>query len=74
MLKINDIVQQVKVKVDEKGTEAAVLTYVPIDAGGLPTEITEPFVMTVNRPFMFEIAEENSNTILFSGVINNIEK
>ena len=33
----------------------------------------EPIVMTVDRPFLFEIVEESSGMVLFTGIINNIE-
>ena len=59
---------------DENETEAAALTEMCVAMGLPPTEIKEPVVMNVNRPFMFEIAEEYSNTILFTGIINNIEE
>lgn len=72
-VRVDDISQQVKIKVDENETEAAALTEMCIAMGPPPTEKIEPVVMNVNRPFMFEIAEEYSNTILFTGIINNIE-
>lgn len=71
-VRINNISQQVKIKVDENETEAAALTEMCVAMGPPPTEIKEPVVVNVNRPFMFEIAEEYSNTILFTGIINNI--
>ena len=72
-LQISDITQQVKIKVDEQGTEAAAVTFEAV-AGCCPPEIEPtPKVMRVNKPFLFEIVEETTNTILFSGVINNIE-
>ena len=71
-LQISDIVQQVKIKVNENETEAAALTEVVMCLGCPPTEPKKPVVMTVNRPFLYEIAEEYSNTILFTGLINNI--
>ena len=72
-LQISDIAQQVKIKVDEQGTEATAVTFEAV-AGCCPPEIEPmPKVMRVNKPFLFEIAEETTNTILFSGVINNIE-
>lgn len=73
-VRIDDISQQVKIKVDENETEAAALTEMCVAMGPPPTEIQEPVVVNVNRPFMFEIAEEYSNTILFTGIINNIEE
>lgn len=72
-VRIDNISQQVKIKVDENETEAAALTEMCVAMGPPPTEIKEPVVVNVNRPFMFEIAEEYSNTILFTGIINNIE-
>ena len=72
-LQISDIAQQVKIKVDEQGTEAAAVTFMA-EAGCCPPEVEPtPKVMKVNKPFLFEIVEETTHTILFSGVINNIE-
>ena len=73
-LQISDILQQVKIKVNENETEAAALTEVVMCLGCPSPEPKKPVVMTVNRPFLFEIAEEYSNTILFAGLINNIEE
>ena len=72
-LQIADIAQQVKIKVDENGTEAAAVTFLP-EPGCCPRdEKLSSKVMRVNKPFLFEIVEESTNTILFSGVINNID-
>ena len=72
-LQISDIAQQVKIKVDENGTEAATVTFMT-EVGCCPPEVEPtPKVMKVNKPFLFEIVEETTLTILFSGVINNIE-
>lgn len=71
-LQITDIAQQVKIKVNENETETAALTYM-CEAGCLPPEEQpKPIVMNVNRLFLFEIAENYSNTILFTRHINNI--
>ena len=72
-LQISDIAQQVKIKVDENGTEAAAVTFDVMAAGCPNFERPRPKVMKVNKPFLFEIVEETTHTILFSGVINNIE-
>lgn len=72
-LQISQIKQQVKVSVDENGTEAAAVTYMGMCGCCPPEEKPESVVMTVNRPFIFEVAEDTTNTILFTGVINNIE-
>jgi len=71
-MQIDDIHQKVKIKIDENETEAAALTEVCVVMGGPPGDIVAPIVMNVNRPFMFEIVEEYSNTILFAGIIRNI--
>lgn len=74
-LQISDIAQRVKIIVNETETEAAALTYV-VNVGCPPYEETvddEPIVMTVDRPFLFEIVEESSGMVLFTGIINNIE-
>ena len=72
-IQISDIAQKVKIIVNETETEAAALTSV-IDVGGLPPEeeYEKPIVVTVDRPFLFEIMEESSGIILFTGIINDI--
>ena len=73
VLQIADIAQQVKIKVDENGTEAAAVTFMA-EPGCCPRdEDLQPKIMKVNKPFLFEIVEESTNTILFTGAINDIE-
>lgn len=72
-LQISDIAQQMIIKVGENGTEAAAVTFDVMAAGCPNFERPKPKVMKVNKPFLFEIVEESTNMILFSGVINNIE-
>ena len=72
-IQISDIAQKVKIIVNETETEAVALTSI-VCAGCLPPEEDDkPIVMTVDRPFFFEIVEETSGTILFTGIINDIE-
>lgn len=72
-LQISDIVQQVKIKVNESGTEAAAATFTPMVGCSPSDEKLQPKIMKVNKPFLFEIVEESTNMVLFSGVVNNIE-
>ncbi len=72
-LQIEDIAQQIRIKVDESGTEAAAVTFMEAAGCALFDEKPKPKVMKVNKPFLFEIVEETTNMILFSGVINYIE-
>ena len=72
-IQISDIAQKIKIIVNETETEAVALTSI-VCAGCLPPEEDDkPIVMTVDRPFFFEIVEETSGTILFTGIINDIE-
>ncbi|HEX9974843.1 MAG TPA: serpin family protein, partial [bacterium] len=55
------------VEVNEEGTEAAAVTSVEI--GVTSVGPGSPFVMRVDRPFIFAIRENHSGTILFIGKI-----
>ncbi len=62
---INDVLHNTFIDVNEEGTEAAAVTVVIIDrtsGSGTP-------VMRVDRPFIFVIREQESDTILFMGKI-----
>ncbi|MBP5481261.1 MAG: hypothetical protein J6Y22_05880, partial [Paludibacteraceae bacterium] len=62
---ISQIAQDYFLKVDEKGTEAAVVTSIVGELTGLPPE--PQFVMNCNRPFVFAIRENSTGLILFMG-------
>ena len=49
---------------DENGTEAAAATAVEVGVTSAPMN---PFEMTVNRPFLFLIRHEPTDTVLFLG-------
>jgi len=53
------------VKVDEEGTEAAAATSVEMRL----TSVQSGFTMRVDRPFLFIIGENHSQSILFMGKI-----
>ncbi|MEZ4960283.1 MAG: serpin family protein [Saprospiraceae bacterium] len=60
---IDDVIHKSFIEVDEKGTEAAAVTVVIIketSAGQTPT-------VNVNRPFLFVIRDNRTNSILFMG-------
>lgn len=59
---IDEVKHKTFVKVDEEGTEAAAVTVVKMVDSALPT-------MYINRPFLFFIRENHSQTILFAGKI-----
>lgn len=65
-LKIDPVVHRAKIKVDEKGAEAAA-------ASGIMMQLTsaapgrEPIVVRVDHPFVFIVFDEATQTILFIG-------
>ena len=70
---INDIFQRAFVEVNEQGTEAAAVTAVEMESWPTSIEPTPlpPAVMTVDRPFLFLIRDDYTNTILFLGHITD---
>jgi serine protease inhibitor len=64
-LYISEVKHKTFVQVDEEGTEAAAVTSVGIGA----TSVGQNPVMRVDRPFIFAIRENNSETVLFIGKI-----
>lgn len=71
-VKIDDIVQQGKIEVNEAGTEAAMATYCVMCTGCPPFERPKPIEMKVNHEFIFEIVETYTGNRLFSGIVNKL--
>lgn len=67
-LQISDVKQKNVIIVDEVGTEAASAT--SIEMVETSASMDEPFIMNVNRPFLFTITEASSGVVLFMGAIN----
>jgi len=68
---ISDVRQQTFVEVNEEGTEAAAATGMTILAGLETSPPPPPFKMIVDRPFLFLIADGQTGTILFMGIIHD---
>ena len=67
---INDVIQATTFKVDELGAEASAVTSV----GGYETDVN-PFgkiTLVVDRPFIFFVKEQSTETILFAGKMGEI--
>lgn len=62
--------QIARVKVDEKGVEAAAVTLLSDEAASVPPEDARICVMDLDRPFLFVI--RNGETILFVGVVEHV--
>ena len=66
---INLLKQSSRIKVDERGCEAAVTTVV---SGMLGSPYAEEVEFNMNRPFAFLIKEESTGTILFMGKVTEL--
>ena len=67
-IKVDDVLQDIYIRVDEKGTEAAAATVV-IKAGGLAEPI-EARELKFDRPFIWAIYDSVSGAVLFCGEYN----
>lgn len=63
---ITEAIHKTFIEVNEEGTEAAAVTAI-----GVGLTSTGPVIMNVDHPFMYIIAEKTSNTVLFTGIVNN---
>ena len=72
--KIGDIIQKTFIKVDEEGTEASAVTMITMlnDLACLVEE-KEPKTFYADKPFMYIIRDNYTNTVLFAGVISNLK-
>jgi serpin B len=66
---IGVVLHKTKVKVDEKGTEAAAATVVEMLAGA-EAPLHQPVAMICDHPYLFAIVDEHSGAMLFLGVVN----
>jgi serpin B len=62
-LAISDVKHKSYIEVNEKGTEAAAVTSVEMKL----TAIMEPLKFVANRPFIYTIRDDKTDTILFMG-------
>lgn len=64
---VSEMKQQVKLKVDERGTRAAAATQITMSAKGMPS-LTQ---MRVDRPYLLVVADETTQTVLFAARVEN---
>ena len=69
-LVVSKIVQASKLKIDEKGGEAAAVTVIEVEAADPGPDVTpiSPIPFTADRPFLYGIRENESSMFLFLGV------
>lgn len=68
---IDDVEHKTYVKVDEEGTEAAAATAVGMSTDFVPRNPPPPFEMVVDHPFFFAITEQQTQALLFVGIVMN---
>ena len=66
---IDDVLHKTYLRVDEKGTEAAAVTSVQMKAGMAPAQ--PPFQMTVDRPYLMALVDNDSGTVLFLAAVRD---
>ena len=66
---ISDVLQKTFVEVNEEGTEAAAVTKVEVAVTAAPPGPEERFEMVVDHPFFFAIRNNETDTLLFMGLI-----
>jgi len=69
---VSQVFQNAIIAVDEEGTEAAAVTVMTF--GTTSIEITEPLEMVCDKPFMFLIRENTTQSDLFLGTVQNPNK
>ncbi len=70
MLIVNSILHKARIDVSQKGTQAAAFTTVHL-MGGRPPKETE---VTLDRPFVFAIMNNETGIPVFTGVVNDLEE
>ena len=70
-LVLDQVKQKCYIDITEKGTEAAAVTAAQIRLTSVRPEAA-PVEMTVDRPYMFVIADKTNDNILFAGKIVNL--
>ncbi len=69
-ISIGDVIHSVRVEVNEQGTIAAAATAViPVSGGG--GESPPPFLMTLNKPFVFAITDDINGELYFLGIVQD---
>lgn len=70
---IKEVIQNVKLKVDEKGTKAAAVTSIIISNDAIAFEPKDIINIDLNRPFVAIIMDTETNTPLFIAKIINFD-
>ena len=69
-LYISRVLQKARIKVEEKGTEAAAVTVIEMKLTSAIPSPGEPLTFYATRPFLYTISEVSTGAILFMGQYN----
>ena len=69
-VKISQVLQKVKIDVNEKGTEFAAVTVITAVTSALPTTQPKKIVFDADRSFVYMIRETSTNAILLIGTLS----
>ena len=66
---VDEAIHKTYIKVEEKGTKAAAITYFGVKDSAMPIGETEYINIKFDKPFVYLIKDVDSNEILFFGVV-----
>ncbi len=69
-LYISAVLHQANITLDETGTEAAAATALLMEVGAAPPA-DEPFILMVDRPYVYVIYDHETGAILFVGRVTD---
>ena len=72
-LKAQAIIHKAHIEVDRKGTKAAVVSFMPGEAGAAPDLSIEYKDIKLDRPFIYAIVHNDTSLPIFIGTINHME-
>lgn len=70
---VDEVKQKTYIDVSEQGTEAAAVTSIGVRLTSVRPDADRPVRMTVDRPFVFFIQNQQTSDILFAGAISTLK-
>lgn len=70
-LYMDEVMQRVRVQLDEAGTKAAAATVIVMPMMAMPGMQDEPVAMRLDRPFVLALTDAQTGVICFAGVVEN---
>ena len=71
-LYINRVLHKTFISVGEKGTRAGAATAVEMNCETCEEETIPPRYVTLDRPFLYMIFDRETETLIFTGILNEI--